>query len=152
MKSKELFKLDTHMHFDLYRDRTAIMDYIEEHKSYTIAMTNLPEIYARYNGMDVDYRYVKIALGFHPELAFQYHNQLTIFKRLVTSTRYIGEVGLDYKTTDQANRKTQRKVFNAILNECESAPDRKIISIHSRKAESVVISELKNVKQSKIIL
>lgn len=61
-------------------------------------------------------------------------------------------MGLDYKTTDQANRKAQRKIFSAILDECESATDRKIISIHSRKAEPDVISELKSVKNSRIIL
>lgn len=34
------FNMDAHMHFDLYRNREDVLNYIEENKSYTIAVTN----------------------------------------------------------------------------------------------------------------
>ena len=40
--------MDAHMHFDLYKNRQDVLDYIEENKSYTIAVTNLPDLYRRY--------------------------------------------------------------------------------------------------------
>lgn len=146
------FKSDTHMHFDLYRDRDAVLDYIEAQHSFTLAVTNLPEIYERYLGLYQNYNYVRIALGFHPELASHYHHQVTTFRRLVSSTRYIGEVGLDYKTTDRSNKKIQRSVFNSIVEACESESNSKIISIHSRRAETDVIDIIRDVKRSKIIM
>ena len=42
------FLMDAHMHFDLYKDKIEVLHYIEAVKSYTIAMTNLPDIYNRY--------------------------------------------------------------------------------------------------------
>ena len=45
------FKFDTHMHLDLFAQREDIIKYIEEEKSYTIAMTNLPILYSKYINM-----------------------------------------------------------------------------------------------------
>ena len=140
------------MHFDLYPNRIAVMDYLEKQKVYTMAVTNLPGIYARYIGLDANYKYVNIALGFHPELAFQYQSQVALFKQLMYTTRYIGEIGLDNRTTDMSNRTAQRAVFSAIIEECEQASDRKILSIHSRRAETDVINLIKDTKRSKVIL
>ena len=42
------FLMDAHMHFDLYKKREVGLSYIEENHSYTIAVTNLPELYERY--------------------------------------------------------------------------------------------------------
>lgn len=146
------FKSDTHMHFDLYKDRDAVMNYIEAQHSYTLAMTNLPEIYERYIGLYNNYKYVRIALGFHPELAYRYQHQILTFRRLSSSTRYIGEVGLDYKTADNTNKTVQRSIFYAIIEACESDSNSKVISIHSRRAEADVIDILRDVKKSKVIL
>lgn len=41
------FKMDTHMHFDLYNNRNEVLDYIENNHSYTIAVTNLPDLFER---------------------------------------------------------------------------------------------------------
>ena len=73
------FNMDAHMHFDLYRNREDVLNYIEENKSYTIAVTNLPDLYKRYFMEGWNYQYIRLALGFHPELAAQYENQFEIF-------------------------------------------------------------------------
>lgn len=137
------FKMDSHMHFDLYNNRKKILDYIEENHSYTIAMTNLPILYEKYYHLYKDYKYIRIALGFHPELVYKFKTQITTFKKLVNTTRYIGEIGLDYynKTTD--DKKIQKIVFKEIINTC-SSDSNKIISVHSRKAEKDCLEILEN--------
>ena len=42
------FNMDSHMHFDLYKNRQDVLNYIEENKSYTIAVTNLLDLYKKY--------------------------------------------------------------------------------------------------------
>ena len=39
---------DTHAHIDLYKDVNHNLEYIEERKSYTIVVKNLPALYKRY--------------------------------------------------------------------------------------------------------
>ncbi|MDD3338138.1 MAG: TatD family hydrolase [Lachnospiraceae bacterium] len=135
------FLMDAHMHFDLYKKREEVLSYIESHHSYTIAVTNLPELYERYYRQYADYKYIKIALGFHPELAFQYENQLPIFLKYLDTTRYIGEIGLDFSVKDKENQRIQIKIFSEIVQACKKTGN-KILSVHSRRAESDCISIL----------
>ena len=131
------FYMDAHMNFDLYKNSDLILDEIERNHSYTIAMTNLPELYERYHLKYQGFKYIRIALGLHPELAFQYKYQIDTFRRLVNSTRFIGEIGLDFTTQDKENRKAQIEVFSAIISMCKSP--KKILSVHSRRAEKECI-------------
>jgi TatD DNase family protein len=134
------FNMDAHMHFDLYKDRTDVLDYIEKNKSYTIAVTNLPELYEKYSLQYSKYKYVKIALGFHPELVRQYKNQLNLFAKLCKDVRYIGEIGLDYTDISDNEKKNQLEIFRKIIEICNS--NNKILSVHSRRASTDVINEL----------
>lgn len=134
------FNMDAHMHFDLYKDRTDVLDYIEKSKSYTIAVTNLPELYEKYSMLYGKYKYVKIALGFHPELVCQYKNQLNLFNKLSRDVRYIGEIGLDYTNVTENEKKIQLEIFRKIIEICNS--DNKILSVHSRKASTEIVDEL----------
>lgn len=144
------FNMDAHMHFDLYKNRQDVLKYIEENNSYTIAVTNLPDLYRRYYSKEWNYKFIRLALGFHPELASQYENQIEIFIEYFQSTRFIGEIGLDYSIKNEENRKKQRDVFKQIVNLCKT-DDKKILSIHSRKAESDCLSILEGFK-GKVIL
>ena len=144
----EKFNMDAHMHFDLYRNRQEVLNYIEENKSYTIAVTNLPDLYKRYYTKGWNYQYIRLALGFHPELAAQYENQIEIFKECIQFTRFIGEVGLDYSTKNEENREKQRNIFQQIVNLCDK---NKILSVHSRKSEVDCLSILENF-DGKVIL
>lgn len=143
------FLMDAHMHFDLYKKREDVLSYIEAHHSYTIAVTNLPELYERYYQKYANFKHIKIALGFHPELVFQYQKQLPTFLKYVEMTRYIGEVGLDFTTQDKANQEIQREVFSKIVD--ASQKDNKILSVHSRRAEAECLQILKQFK-GKIIM
>ncbi len=144
------FSMDAHMHFDLYKDRKAVADYIECMRSYTIAVTNLPVLFEKYYPDYQHYRYMKLALGFHPELACEYQNQLSIFIKNIDKTRYIGEIGLDFSTPDLNNRKSQVKTFSDIIQIC-SEHKNKILSIHSRKAHKEVMDVLKGFQGAVIL-
>ena len=54
-------------------------------------------------------------------------------------TRYVGEIGLDYVTTDKDIRGKQRDVFQRIL-ECCAAHGNKVLTVHSRRASADVIA------------
>jgi len=131
------FYMDAHMHFDLYDDRNEILRYVEEKKSYTIAVTNLPQLFERYKHQYVDNVYFQLALGFHPELVYQYCNQQMLFKELINETRFIGEIGLDYAKKSEEDVKSQTEVFEKILEWCSGKE--KILSIHSRSATKKVV-------------
>ncbi|MGN0813072.1 MAG: TatD family hydrolase [Candidatus Coproplasma sp.] len=135
-----MFKFDTHMHFDLYKDKRKVLEKIENNKSFTIAVTNLPDLFNSYqNQFDWEkFKYIRLALGFHPELTYQYNKQIEMFIALLPKTRYVGEVGLDYTTINPNYREIQREVFKRIIFECNRYKN-KILTIHSRCAEQDVL-------------
>ncbi len=135
------FYMDAHMHFDLYKDKKRILNYIDQIKSYTIAVTNLPDIYRQYIGFDEKYRYTQIALGYHPGLVKDFPGQIEIFKRMLPFTRYVGEIGIDGTIKDKEIFLRQENVFNEILR--ASSGNDKILSVHSRCASKEVLSHLK---------
>lgn len=141
--------MDAHMHFDLYTNRKFVADYIENQKSYTISVTNLPDLFEKYYQDYQKYKYMKLALGFHPELVYEYQNLLPIFFRNVNKTRYIGEVGLDFSTSDKKNREKQTEIFTQIVQMCNDK--KKIFTVHTRRAHKEVIKVL-DVFQGKVIL
>ncbi len=143
------FYMDAHMHFDLYKNREDTLNYIELNKSYTIAMTNLPELFQKYEKRYNQYKYIKIALGFHPELVYNYSNQISLFLELCHRTRYIGEVGLDFSNEDEKNKYMQKQIFNQIIMACNEK--KKIMSIHSRGAAKDVIESLKGYEGKAIL-
>ncbi len=138
-----MFKFDTHMHFDLYDDRVRILDYLENNQSYTIAVTNLPELYERYSGLDRNYKYTNIALGFHPELVCEYYKQIHIFEKYVDDCRFIGEIGLDFSGDNIDSKKQQIEIFEAVVEMTRKYND-KILTVHSRKAEKEVLDYTKD--------
>ena len=81
--------MDVHMHFDLYDDRNEILSYVKQKASYTIAVTNLPQLFEKYKRQYVENKYFQLALGFRPELVHQYSNQQMLFKELINETRFI---------------------------------------------------------------
>ncbi len=129
--------IDTHCHVDLYSDYEAVLAESEHAGIYTIAMTNTPSVFRRCADMTRGTRFVRAALGLHPELAAARERELLLLDELLPATRYIGEIGLDYVTEDTEDRAAQRRVFNAILSRCAISGD-KVLSIHSRRAAADV--------------
>ena len=129
---------DTHFHLDLQKDRVAAIREIEEHQIYTIAVTNLPDLYRR-ESTAIASKYIRLALGFHPELVHQYKNQIPLMWELLAEARYIGEVGLDF--VDVTHKNEQLSFFSELIERCRY-DNNKIITIHSRKAIRQVLDTI----------
>ena len=126
---------DTHFHLDLQKDRSVVIREIEQNQIYTIAVTNLPDLY-RKEIREIKSKYIRLALGLHPELVHQYKNQIRLMWDLLPEARYIGEVGLDF--VDITHQKEQVDFFCELIERCRY-DEKKIITIHSRRAVSKVL-------------
>ncbi len=108
---------DTHFHLDLFNENfISVAKKIEKEKIYTIAVTNLPPLYNELiKKLKDNYKYIRPSLGFHPELIGEYHNLIPKMWELLPQAKYIGEVGLDYKTGNSF--KTKQIIFFETLIE-----------------------------------
>lgn len=139
---------DTHFHLDLQKDREAAIRTIEEKQIYTIAVTNLPDLY-RKESVEIASKYIRFALGFHPELIHQYNSLLSLFWDLLPEVRYVGEVGLDL--VDKSHEKEQEAFFGELVERCRYDCN-KIFTIHSRLAGDKVLDILGDNYRFKAIL
>lgn len=143
--------LDTHFHLDLAKNPEQTAEAIEKEKIFTIAVTNLPQLFLNTEKLCAGYKYIRPALGYHPELASQYNDQFSLFVDLIDRTRYIGEIGLDNQKKGDDDFKQQIKIFENVISVCADRKD-KILTIHSRKAEEQVISTIGNNFPGKVIM
>lgn len=143
--------IDTHCHIDLYHDPEAVLAETESNQIYTIAVTNTPSVYPQTQALCRDLRYVRPAIGLHPELAAARHQELPQMWQYLPGTRYVGEIGLDHTTKDQSDRAVQKRVFQEILERCAKYGD-KVLTVHSRRAVSDVISAIGKEYPGTIIL
>jgi len=140
---------DTHLHLDLQQLKETALAEINRNKIYTIAVTNLPPLYEKLS-KEVNSKYVRVALGFHPELIGQYQKYISDMWRLLPDAKYIGEVGIDSKT-GKDTKNIQISFFEELIQRC-SEMGNKILSVHSKASASDVISIIGNNFNGKIIL
>lgn len=131
--------VDTHCHLDLYDDPKRVAEKANREKIYTIGVTNTPSVFEYTEALVESTKYLRPAVGLHPQLAHQRHQELDLIWPLLNRTRYVGEIGLDYITQNQAVRAIQREVFTKILEKCASL-GKKVITIHSRRAAKDAIA------------
>lgn len=139
MKNVRLF--DTHCHLDLFDSKDSLITEIELNKIYTIAVTNLPVLYEKLLTI-VNSKYIRPALGFHPELLKEFKRFIPNMWKMLPKARYIGEVGLDFNVSNDSEE-LQLNFFEELINRSRSSSD-KIFSIHSRGASKEVINILSN--------
>lgn len=138
--------VDTHIHLDLIENNNEIVKYAERQKIYMISVTNHPKVFAVMHEK-IQSRYVRIALGMHPQLFDK--ADIKLFMQMINKTKYVGEIGLDFssKINSEDKKRQQIEIFKRIINACEN----KFISIHSRKAEKEVVDIIsKNINNSSI--
>ncbi|MBE7512733.1 MAG: TatD family hydrolase [Anaerolineales bacterium] len=143
--------VDTHCHIDLYPDYQQVVKRVEAKQIYTVAVTTAPSVYRQSNSLTKDTKFLRTALGFHPELVAQRAYEIDLFVELASDTKYIGEIGLDFVTTDEENRNIQKKVFEQIISHCASLK-RKILTIHSRRAAMEVVDMIGDNYPNRVIL
>lgn len=142
--------VDAHCHIDLYKAPELVVDQAENERVYTIAVTNAPSVFPHTASLVAHSKYVRAAIGLHPELVHSHKHELESFRYHLRQTRYVGEVGLDYTTSDEAIRSEQRFVLSTIADWVSGYGD-KILTVHSRRASHDVISILSGVK-AKVVL
>lgn len=133
--------IDTHCHLDLFADPFKALDHAPD--TVVVIATELPSQYrlqaVRFRGD----RRVRVALGLHPLRAASASalevNQLI---RQLTQTDYVGEVGLDFSAHGKGTKEAQLRVFDRLL--AQPAIRNKVVTVHSRGAEAVVIERLRS--------
>lgn len=136
---RHLAVVDAHCHIDLYDDPAAVVREAESLGIRTIAVTNAPSVYHFTKQITEGLKYVRPAAGLHPELVHSHGHELPLLLPLLEETRYVGEIGLDYVTTDEAVRARQRNVFSTVVERCATLGG-KVLTIHSRRAAAEVIA------------
>lgn len=142
--------VDAHCHIDLYKHPQQIIQQAENEHIYTIAVTNAPSVFAHTAGLVAQCKYVRPAIGLHPELVHSHKHEIEALRVQLSQTRYVGEIGLDYSTSDEEIRAAQRQVLSTIANWVSESAD-KVLTVHSRRATRDVISILSGIK-AKVIL
>lgn len=140
--------IDSHCHFDMMPQPEAYISQKELAGDIVIGMTNLPSHFQMGQSHLKEYKYIRLALGMHPLLAAESRREVPLFKRLVNQTSYIGEIGLDFSREGVITKDDQVAVIRELLSTIRGK--KKIISVHSRKAEKELLSllceyEVKNV-------
>lgn len=132
--------IDTHCHFDIMSNPEAYIYAKEVVGDIVIGMTNLPSHFCIGEPYIRSFKHVRLALGLHPLLAADKQNELQIFKNNIEKTSYIGEIGLDFSKSGISTKEIQISVLRKILSELKGK--KKIVSVHSRKAERELLDLL----------
>ncbi|MFK7114669.1 Qat anti-phage system TatD family nuclease QatD [Flavobacterium oreochromis] len=136
--------LDTHCHIDLYKNPKGILEICENKGVIVFSMTNLPSHFEVGLPFFHSKKNVRMALGMHPLYATLHKNEFSKFELYLSKTSYIGEIGLDFSKEGIKTKEIQLFSFNRILTLVSDK--KKILSLHSRKAEKEVFELLMQYK------
>lgn len=129
---------DFHCHVDLHKDPMSLIADCERRRVFTLAVTTTPKAWPQNRKWTASCRFVRAAVGLHPELASDRHRETDLLKLCMRETAYVGEIGLDGSPPHRESLPIQRRVFGAILDEAARLGG-KILTIHSRRAAAEVI-------------
>jgi TatD DNase family protein len=131
---------DFHVHIDHYPNPEDLAKEYEFKKIYALFVTNLPELFEKQYQIYRNFKYVRLALGYHPDLTDEFPLNRVLFDKLIRKTSYIGEVGLDNRRGQSTNFQKQLDNFSFVTQ--EKYNNDKIYSIHSKGAEEEVLDIL----------
>lgn len=141
--------IDTHCHFDMMPNPAAYIRQKELAGDTVIGMTNLPSHFQMGFSHIRGYKHVRLALGMHPLLAAESKKEVPLFKRLVDQTSYIGEIELDFSKEGIATKDEQVEVLRDLLSTIRG--NKKIVSVHSRRAEKELLVLLNEYEINNVI-
>lgn len=133
--------IDTHCHYDMMPNPEVYVRDVERKGNITIGMTNLPSHFQMGYPFIKSLHHVRLALGFHPLLVAGNQKELEIFGKMLNKTSYIGEIGLDFSKEGYSTKNIQIDVLSQLFIMLKEKS--KIISVHSRRAEKVLLELLK---------
>lgn len=152
--------IDTHFHFDFIlnqRERKLFLSILSLADIEVIAQTVIPSNYRQLGTI----RPQRVALGFHPwwiRSQKQIEQELVIFKEQLPTTRFIGEIGLDFssKILETVSIDCQVAVFEELLKliaqQEKNVDEPYILSIHSVKAANEVIDLLEKMNSYQVAI
>lgn len=138
--------VDMHMHIGFAEKPALFARELDERGISAFANTVTMEEYAKLAPLLDDADNMRLGLGMHPwwiGLADDgaLDAALREFDAMLESTRYVGEIGLDfYPTRDHAERE-QHHCFEHIVRSCADLGGR-LVSIHAVKSEETVLDVL----------
>ena len=130
---------DMHCHVDLIDPMNRFCATAAMLDLSILAMTTTPRAYHAETNMLRNYQSVYVALGLHPQLVSERKQELAIFDRYVASSKFIGEVGLDFSKRFYSSKEDQIIAFEHIIQACVHS---KTISVHSVFSDKHVLDIL----------
>lgn len=130
--------VDFHCHLDLYPDHAALIAACEQAQVHTLTVTTTPRAWPENQKLVSGKKYVRAALGLHPQLVAERQAELSLWEEYLPQARYVGEVGLDggpryYRSLDR-----QKVVFEHVLRKSAAAGG-KILTVHSVRSATAVL-------------
>lgn len=141
--------IDAHCHIDLYKNPHEILRECEASNITVLAVTNLPSHFEMGYAHILPFKKIRLALGLHPLKALEHEKEFPKFVKNISKTSYIGEVGLDFSREGFATKAIQLKSFTEILKLVSDK--KKILNLHSRRAEKEVLELLLKYKAKNAI-
>jgi TatD DNase family protein len=130
--------VDFHCHLDLYPDLKMAIEKAEAAQIYTLTVTTTPRAWPRNFALTRGTRFVRAALGLHPQLVAERADELALWEHYLPQTRYVGEVGLDAGPRFYRSIDAQKVVFRKILERCAESGD-KVLTVHSVRSVPLVL-------------
>jgi TatD DNase family protein len=129
---------DAHCHLDLYSDPYSVAVAAEQQQIATVAVTNLPSAYYAAKPHMRSFKHLKLAVGLHPLLAENHtEEEKRLFVEALSETSYVGEIGLDFSKQGLRTKERQVGSLEFVLTFLQR--ERKLVTVHSRRAEIVVL-------------
>jgi TatD DNase family protein len=142
--------VDAHCHVDRYPDLRRVLAAAHDADVVTIAVTEVPSSFQKLHAALRGTPSLRLALGLHPLRAATVSAlELSLFRRLLDKTDYVGEVGLDFSREGKPTRAAQLKILETILRLPRITE--KVLSVHTRGAEAESIDQLSAARATAIL-
>lgn len=136
-------RIDSHCHIDLFDDPVATCKAYENAKICCVMATMLPSHFQAALPHLVSFKQVIPALGMHPMRAKEAFYEISLFEKLVNTTNFIGEIGLDMSSDGRKTFHLQLEILKAIFPVIGRG---KFITVHSRNAHDELLTLLDDYK------
>ena len=136
--------VDMHCHLDFGEDPQALAADLQRLGIGCLSATVTPDAYAGAASTLAPYDNVRVGLGMHPWWVAEGlpgDALLKRFEQLVSETRFIAEVGLDFGERHAKTREVQVVAFSRLVAAC-ARQGGKIVSLHAVRAATEVMDVL----------
>ncbi|MDD3122471.1 MAG: TatD family hydrolase [Candidatus Izemoplasmatales bacterium] len=130
---------DVHIHLSEIQNQNFLNQLLIKEEIFFIAATYDIDDYLYNKKQYGSYQKVRIALGYHPNSICNFQFDEILFKKYLTETKYVSEVGLDFSKEHIITKQIQIDIFDKIISMAKD----KILIIHSRCSVKECIHILK---------